>query len=75
MTKAMLDNQYFIAPVATIVNKETEKAVKVKSKREYLRWIFVAAAYSMGKRSSSSSDQPPTDISEELTYKKVYSII
>lgn len=33
MTEAMLDNQDFIAPVATIVKEETKKRVDVKSER------------------------------------------
>lgn len=34
ITKAILDNHDFIASVATIVKKDTEKALDIKSKRK-----------------------------------------
>lgn len=41
MTEKMLGNEGFIAPVLTIVRKETEKAVDVKSKGVDRRRKFV----------------------------------
>lgn len=45
MVEAMLDKQDFIAPAATIVKKETERAVDVESRREDRCRKFIKAAY------------------------------
>lgn len=70
ITEAMLDNQDLAAPVATVLEKETEKAVDVELKRTCLRHKFVKAGYSTSILSASSSDRPPTDISDEATKKR-----
>lgn len=68
----MLDIQDFNAPVATILKKETEKAVEVKYKREERQFKISKAAYITGARSASSIDQLPIYISKEQENRKVY---
>lgn len=71
----MLDNQDFIAPVTTILKKETKKAVGVELKREDRCRKFVEAAYSTGAESALSRSRPPMDISDERTKKNTHSEI
>lgn len=55
MTEPMLDNQDFMAPMATKTEKETVKAVQFESNRECRHQTFVDAGYSTGTPSSSSN--------------------
>lgn len=72
MTKVSLDNQYFIAPMAEVIEKETKKAVDIKSERKNRRQNFVEVAYSTGAPSASSGDRSATDISDEQMIKEAY---
>lgn len=69
----MLENQNFIALVPAIVKKATEQAMYVESETEDRCRKFVEAAYSTDARSPPSSNRPPTDMSDERTYKMAYS--
>lgn len=69
----MLDNQDFITAVATIVKKETNKAVDVEAKRDVRRQNVDKAALSTAARLTSSNDRSPVDISNKRTNEKTYS--
>lgn len=69
----MLHKQQFIAPVGTIVKKQTEKIADDESKREERRQKFVDASYSTGIRSALSSAEPIADILHKQTNKSNYS--
>lgn len=73
VTETMLDNQNPIAPVAKIVDKETEKAEEVDSKRVDRCRKFVVAAYTIGAPSASSGGRPSTNISDDRTNKTAHS--
>lgn len=65
VTQATLEDQYFIAQVATFIKRETKKAVDNRSEREDQRRKFVEIPYRTGTWSAASSDQLATDISDE----------
>lgn len=73
MPEAMLNNQDFIAPGATIVEKDAKKAMDVESEKKDRHRKFVGTAYNNGARSAASSDGPPTNISNERTNKRAFS--
>lgn len=72
-TKEIWEIHDFIAQMATIFKQKLQKAMDITLKREDRRHKFVEAANSTGTRSTSLSDGPPTDISNEQTNKKAYS--
>lgn len=69
---AILENHDFIAPVATIVEKGTEKSVDVESQREGRRWKFVEATFSTDARFASWSNRHTTNISNKWTNMRAY---
>lgn len=73
VTKSISEDQDFIAPVVTIEKKETKKAIKNRSEREDRHRKFAEVAYSTSARSTSSSDRPSADISDERTIVNAYS--
>lgn len=70
MTEAMWDNQDFTAPVVTIINIDTRKAMGAVLKSDFRCQKFVQAAYSSGSRSSISNDRSVTDIADYRIIKK-----
>lgn len=65
MTECMTDNWYFIAPVATIVEHETKKAVYGELKREDRRRNVFEAGYSIAAKFGSSSNRPWMEIFDD----------
>lgn len=73
MAKASLDNQDFIASVATNVEQKILKAEDVESEKNLLDQTLLEALYKVGTRSASPSVRPVTNISDQQTNKKPYS--
>lgn len=72
MKEAMLQDQVWIAPKTTIVQKETKKIADLESESGD-RWKkYYEAGYSTGVRSASSPDRPPTTIFDERANEKAY---
>lgn len=65
MMGAMLHDQDFMVPGATIVKKESEKPVDVEWKTEDRRRKFIEVAYSTSALLTSSSHRSPMEKSDE----------
>lgn len=72
LTQVKLEDQKFIAPLATSVEKETSKAVDTRSVRQDQHQNFFEVVYSICARFASSRDRSPTDIFGKRKSRKMY---